>query len=192
MGDSVSRKYEDIYRERAWAYGDKPDPDLIRALVNVPRDKALDLGGGQGRHALALSALGFDVTLVDNAPTALHQASEAAADKGLPLHTVQAELSAYEPPSGLQVCVAALLFHIPSKKTSLAIAGKIGGALARQGVFYLSMPGYTKESEAFAHELLDAAGCKSEWVMKHLVTKSERPRLPVPRRNETRALGIKP
>lgn len=185
------RDYEEIYRSRIWAYSDKPDPEFIRALVNVPRGVALDIAGGQGRHALALAALGFDVTLVDAAPAGLHQAGVAAGEKGLSVHLVQADIATYEPVRDAIVICAALFFHIPARKASLKIASRLGQALGSKSLLYLSMPGYTSDTAVFASELIAAAGLKEEWIVKHLVTKKERPRLTVARRNETRALGVK-
>lgn len=185
------RDYDEVYRSRSWAYSDRPDPELIRALVGKPRGKALDLGGGQGRHALALSALGYDVTIVDSAATGLHQAAEAAEEKSLPIHCFHSDASKYEPDGSLEVVVAALFFHIPAHKTSLKIAERAGASLNDGGVFYVSIPGYSRETHSFAEELIAAAGCRAFNVEKHLVTKKERPRLPVPRRNETRAVAFK-
>lgn len=186
------RDYAEVYKERTWAYGDRPDPELIKALTGVPRGPALDLGGGQGRHALALSALGFDVKLVDSVVEGLHQASANAEERGLPLHTVHADAARYEPENGQRLVVAALFFHLPARKTSLRIAERYGDSLAAGGLIYLSFPGFTKETQDFARELLAASGCRERWIVKHLVTKKERPRLSVSRRNETRALGRKP
>lgn len=188
----TTRDYEEAYRARLWAYGDKPDPDLIKALVGLPRGKALDLGAGQGRHALALSALGFDVTVVDTSAEGLHQATAAAEERGLPIHVLQGDAAKYEPDDVFRVVVASLFLHIPARRTSLQIAKRIGAALASNGLFYLSFPGYTKETQTLARDLIEAAGCAEEWIVKHLVTRKERPRLQVPRRNETRALGRAP
>lgn len=183
--------YEQIYTSRPWAYGDKPDPELIKALVGVPRGRALDVGGGQGRHAMALAELGFDVTVVDSAPTGLHQVAVAADERGVSIRTVQQDVSKYQPEAGLTVIVAALFFHIPAHKTSLKTAETLGAALATDGLLYISLPGFTPETETFARELIASSGCKEMFVVKHLVTKKERPRLPVPRRNETRALAVR-
>lgn len=183
--------YEEVYRTREWAYGDKPDQELIRCLVDLPRGRAVDIGGGQGRHALALATLGFEVQVIDSAATGLHQATEAAQAQGLAVHSVNADVAHYEPEVGLIVAVAALFFHIPSHRTSLQVASRIGAALDEQGLFYFSIPGYSPETVAFANELVTTAGCKRSEVGKHLVTKKERPRLPVPRRNETRVVAFK-
>lgn len=183
------RDYAEVYRQRSWAYGDKPDPELIRALVGVPRGPALDLGGGQGRHALALSALGFGVTLVDSVPEGLHQASATAEERGLPLHVVHGDAARYQPENGQRLIVAALFLHIPAHRTAIKIAERVGQALSRGGLFYLSFPGFNKETQDLARDLIAASGCSEKWIVKHLVTKKERPVLSVPRRNETRALG---
>lgn len=182
--------YDEVYRDRAWAYGDKPDSELIKSLVDVPRGRALDLGAGQGRHALALSALGFDVIVVDNSAEGLHQAAAASAERGLSIHVHRADAAKYEPEGEFQVIVAALLFHLPSRRTALQTAKRMGASLASGGRFYLSLPGFTKETEGLARDLMAEAGCHQEWVTKKLVTKRDRPRLGVPRRNETRALGV--
>lgn len=181
--------YEDIYRQKSWAYSDKPDPELIRSLVDLPRGKAVDVGGGQGRHSLALSALGFEVLLVDAAQSGLHQASGAAAERGLNLHVLNTDVGRWEPEDKVKLAVAALFFHIPARKTSLKIAERIGGALESGGLLYFSFPGFDKQTQEFAGELIQASGCAKEWIVKHLVTKKERPRLKVSRRNETRVLA---
>lgn len=182
--------YDDMYKAKTWAYGDRPDPEFIRALQGVPRGRALDIAGGQGRHALALSALGFDVSVVDSAASGLHQAAQAAQAQGLPIHIVQADLGSYEPEGPITVVCAALFFHIPARKTALKIATTLGEAMVRSGVLYVSLPGYNEDNLALVDEVLAAAGCTAKWVNKQLVTKKDRPRLPVPRRNETRALAI--
>ena len=184
--------YEEIYRGRAWAYSDRPDEHLIRALVGKQPGRAVDLGGGQGRHALALAALGYDVVLVDSAAEGLHQATAAAEEKGLKMHTHQSDIVNYVPEGPLSLAVASLLFHIPSKTASKKAAAAVGEALIPGGLFYFSLKGYSKDTIELIDTLIDAAGCKPEWTIKHLVTKKDRPRLGVARRNETRALAVKP
>jgi trans-aconitate methyltransferase len=185
------RDYAEIYRSRTWAYSDKPDPELIRALVGFPRGRAIDLGGGQGRHALALAALGFDVVLVDSVAEGLHQASVAADERGLPLEVVQSDAAHYEPDGEVDLIVGALLFHLIAERTAKRIASRLGESLRRRGIFYMSLPGYNRDTVGFLRELVGAAGCNEDWIVKHLVTRKERPRLQVARRNESRALGRK-
>jgi SAM-dependent methyltransferase len=188
---AARRDYAEIYRSLPWAYGDAPDQELIEALTGHPRGGALDIGGGQGRHALALAALGFKVTLVDKTPEGLQQAAEAAEKKGLSFRLVLSDAADYEPEGRLSVVVAGLFFHHPAHRTALKIAKALGAALQPGGIFYLSLPGYNKENAALAAGVIEASGCEPEFIIKHLVTKKERPRLKVARRNETRALARK-
>ena len=55
------------------------------ALAHVAPCKTLDLGCGQGRNALTLALLGFDVDACDYNPGGLHGLAEAAAQENLPL-----------------------------------------------------------------------------------------------------------
>jgi trans-aconitate methyltransferase len=191
VGEPRDRNYEQIYRGLPWAYGQVPDPELVEAVRELPRGRVLDLGGGQGRHALALAEMGFEVEVVDSAFSGLDQMLAAAGGRGLTVHATVSDIAAYRPRTTIQVVVAALLFHIPPRWLSLGIAETVGRSLAPEGLFYLSLPGYTGQTREFALELLSAANCAPGWVTKHLVTKADRPRLPVPRRNETRALGVR-
>jgi SAM-dependent methyltransferase len=181
--------YDELYRNRTWAYGDKPDIELIKSLVGHPRGKALDVGGGQGRHALALSALGFEVTLVDIAHEGLRQAAEASQEKSLPIHLVQSDASKLDLDEEFQVIICALLFHSMNRRSALDLAKRLGSALASGALFYVSLPGFNSESQELARVLIEQAGCGEEWLIKKLVTKKDRPKLQVPRRNETMALG---
>lgn len=183
--------YDELHRTREWAYGEQPDRQLEQALSGSGAGRAVDLGGGQGRHALFLAGLGYDVDLVDLSEEALLQASRAAQDRGLKLRTVRANLAFYEPPPGLDVVVAALLFHVPARHAGLAAAERLGAAMNPGALLYLSLPGFDEGAQSLAHELFAAAGCAEVHVVRHVVTPEERPRLPVARRNETRALGFR-
>lgn len=183
--------YDQLHLTTPWAYGEQPDRQLVDALAGMPSGPAVDLGGGQGRHALYLASLGFDVEVVDLSDEALAQAGRSAAELSLRLRTVRSNLAFYEPPPNLQVVVGALTFHLPARHASLRAAERLGSALNPGGLFYLSVPGFDDGTEALAVQLLEAAGCGGGGVVKHVVTRMDRPRLPVPRRNETRAFGFR-
>lgn len=181
--------YDELHRTQRWAYSERPDRQLADAVTGSRAGKAVDLGGGQGRHALFLAGLGFDVELVDLSEEALLQACENAAARRLPLRTVRANIAFYEPPAGLDVVVAALAFHLPARHAGLAAAERLGAAMNPGGLLYLSLPGFNDATRALAEDVFGAAGCSDFEVVPHVVTQQERPRLPVARRNETRALG---
>lgn len=183
-----ANSYERLHLTEPWAYSEHPDSELVAALAEAPGRKAVDLGGGQGRHALYLARRGFDVELVDLSEQALIQAGRAALDEGLGLRTNRSNIAYYEPAGDLAVVVGALIFHVLARHAALGAAARLGDAMAPGAVFYFSLPGFNDPTRALAADLLCAAGCTGEPV-KHVVTRSERPRLPVARRNETRTVG---
>lgn len=183
--------FDKLYESQGWAYGCQPDAELISAVAHLRSGIVLDLGGGQGRHCLPLARTGLEVEVVDISPTALRQVTGAADAQGLKVSGVCCDVACYEPPRQVQAILAALLFHLPPEHVSLRVADRLGSALGDEGLFYLSLPGHDEERVRFARRILDAAGCADHRVVNHLVTRRERPRLPVPRRNETRALGFR-
>ena len=86
-----------------------PAPWLTGLDAVLPRrGRALDVGGGSGRHALWLARRGLDVTLADVSDVALGRAARAAAAEGLSLTTVEVDLEAAPLPPGpwdLVLCV---------------------------------------------------------------------------------------
>jgi len=78
-----------------------PSPFLAELDDLLPRrGRALDVGGGSGRHALWLARRGLEVTLADVSDVALARAASAARAEGLPLTTVQVDLVAAPLPAG--------------------------------------------------------------------------------------------
>jgi SAM-dependent methyltransferase len=69
-----------------WA-NEEPSPYALEFLkrlrLSVPGGKLLDVGCGQGRHAIAAAKLGFKVTAIDYEPLALKRARRWADEKGV-------------------------------------------------------------------------------------------------------------
>jgi SAM-dependent methyltransferase len=63
-----------------------------RALALAPGARVLDAPCGEGRIALELAARGYSVTGVDRTPALLEDARAAAADRGLEISLLQADL----------------------------------------------------------------------------------------------------
>jgi cyclopropane fatty-acyl-phospholipid synthase-like methyltransferase len=95
----TGRRMEEIYRslpegEIPWVR--EEPPELLRELVEAhklgPR-RALDIGCGTGSYSLYLARKGFDVTGVDVSSSAIERAKEKAAQSGLPVRFLAADMA---------------------------------------------------------------------------------------------------
>ena len=78
-------RFDDAYKTRTapWVIGE-PQPAIVELeRAGLIRGKVLDVGCGTGEHTILLTRLGYDVLGVDSAPTAVEQARENAAAKGV-------------------------------------------------------------------------------------------------------------
>jgi tellurite methyltransferase len=79
----------------------EPSPFVTGCEPLLPRrGRALDVGGGAGRHALWLARRGLEVTLADVSDVALGRAGAAARAEGLRLTLLETDLEAGPFPSG--------------------------------------------------------------------------------------------
>jgi tellurite methyltransferase len=88
-------KWDQRWQEKAILPAGQPDDWLLRVLPHLPdQGEALDLACGMGRNTLVLARAGYQVTAVDFSPVALDLLSGVAAQEGLPVAVVCADLEA--------------------------------------------------------------------------------------------------
>ncbi|MDD5627612.1 MAG: methyltransferase domain-containing protein [Elusimicrobia bacterium] len=76
---TANRSYfKEAYRTGVHGWAAEPSPYVLRFLNRLKKGRLLDLGCGEGRHAIAAARLGFQVTAVDSEPLALRRARRAA------------------------------------------------------------------------------------------------------------------
>ncbi|MGO4443506.1 class I SAM-dependent methyltransferase [Mycobacterium sp. 2YAF39] len=107
-------RFDDAYKTRSapWVIGE-PQP----AIVDLERagqvhGSVLDAGCGTGEHTILLTRLGYDVLGVDAAPTAIDQARENAADKGVDVRFEVADALNLGTEPRYDTIVDSALFHI--------------------------------------------------------------------------------
>ena len=95
MSEGDKERWDAKYRERGEGVA-KPPSELLRELgERLPaQGRALDLAGGEGRHAIWLARRGLEVTLADVSAVALGRADAAARLAGVELRTVEVDLEA--------------------------------------------------------------------------------------------------
>ena len=117
------------------AHGE-PSSVVLDALDGVAPGRALDLGCGNGRHAMWLTERGWRVTAVDFSAEALRQARERAAATGVEVDWVEADLAAYEPERDAFDLVLVAYLHVPDRERA-AIHARAAAAVARGGTLLL-------------------------------------------------------
>jgi len=88
-------KWDQRWQEKSALPAGQTDDWLLRVLPYLPdQGQALDLACGMGRNALALARAGYQVTAVDFSGVALAELNTAAAQEGLAVAAVRADLEA--------------------------------------------------------------------------------------------------
>ena len=96
------------YDTEKYIAGREPIPFLQNHTDLLPRGKTLDLAIGEGRNGVYLATQGFQVTGVDISEVGLKKAQALAAEKGVTLATIVADLEQYEiPPNTFDVIICA-------------------------------------------------------------------------------------
>lgn len=73
--------YDDFYRDNPKYFGN-PFPELIEFFSRQPvRGKLLDVGCGQGRDAIPLAEMGYDVVAIDTSEIAVKQLNQKLRNK---------------------------------------------------------------------------------------------------------------
>ena len=103
-------KYDEYYQQEQ-LFGE-PYPELISFFKTHPeRGKLLDFGCGQGRDAIPLARLGYEVTGVDNSKVGIAQMNKIAQAEKLNLMGIVADIYQYDDFSNFDFILLDSLFH---------------------------------------------------------------------------------
>jgi len=98
--------------ERVWSAG--PNREVEAVVAGWPPGRALDLGAGEGRHALWLAERGWQVTAVDFSAVGIDRGRQEAAHRSLDVEWVVADVTEWQPaPGTLFDLVLVAYLHIP-------------------------------------------------------------------------------
>jgi len=101
----------DTYYQTENLFGE-PYPELIDFFNKYPKKgRILDLGCGQGRDAIPLARLGFDVTGIDNSKVGIEQMNQIAKTENLSLNGVVEDIFGLENFDGYDFVVLDSMFH---------------------------------------------------------------------------------
>ncbi|MBX2873326.1 MAG: methyltransferase domain-containing protein [Saprospiraceae bacterium] len=100
-----------------------PYPELLEFYSSLPsKGKLLDLGCGQGRDAIALAKLGFEVMGIDSSKVGIKQLSAVAEQQGLSLQGEVADIYTYTGFGNYDYILLDSMFHFRKRERAQEIA----------------------------------------------------------------------
>jgi SAM-dependent methyltransferase len=115
--------WDERYASSDLVWGAPPNPVIAAAAWPLPRGRALDLGCGEGRHALWLALHGWQVTAVDFSRVALNKGATVAAKQARRtrerIKWVEADLTTWEVPGEFDLIISAYVHFPAEQRTSL-------------------------------------------------------------------------
>jgi 2-polyprenyl-3-methyl-5-hydroxy-6-metoxy-1,4-benzoquinol methylase len=119
-----SRDWDRKHAAAGRLYGAEPNRFLVAEVAALPPGRALDLACGGGRNAVWLAEHGWRVTGIDYSEVALEHAGELAAERGVELELIRADVLEHVPAAGAYDLVVVLYLQLPAaaRRTALARA----------------------------------------------------------------------
>ncbi|WLD10741.1 SAM-dependent methyltransferase [Planctellipticum variicoloris] len=128
--------WDERYSQSGYVYGTEPNEFLAEAAARIPLGPVLSLGEGEGRNAAYLASLGHRVTAVDQSEVGLAKAQRLAAERGLTIETLPADLADFPIQPGAWSGIVSIFCHLPRRIRVPLYAAAVRG-LQPGGVFVL-------------------------------------------------------
>ena len=106
--------WDERYRGEEYVYGTAPNDFLRSQVGNVPAGRVLCLAEGEGRNAVFLAEQGLRVTAVDQSSVGLAKAERLAAERGVAIETVVADLADFLIEPDAWDGIVSIFAHMPA------------------------------------------------------------------------------
>lgn len=133
----MTNTWDERFSAKDYVYGKEPNEFVVEAARVIPSGaKVLCIAEGEGRNAVYLASLGYDVTAWDYAPAGLEKTKRLAIEKDVVVHTELRDLANVRWEEGQWDAVVHIFGHFPKEVMTSTLAG-IQTALKPDG-FYIS------------------------------------------------------
>ncbi|HQD14429.1 MAG TPA: class I SAM-dependent methyltransferase [Ottowia sp.] len=109
---SAANPWDARFGGAGFFYGTAPN-DFLREHVGLLSGPVLSLAEGEGRNAVFLAERGLDVLGVDGSAVGLAKAERLAAERGVRIGTLLADLGDYVPEAAHYGAVVSIFAHVP-------------------------------------------------------------------------------
>ncbi|MGI9609270.1 MAG: SAM-dependent methyltransferase [Acidimicrobiia bacterium] len=124
------------YAGDSYVYGTEPNDFLRNTVADVPPGDVLCLADGEGRNGVYLAEHGHRVSSVDLSQRGLEKAERLAAERGVKVHTIVADLGSFDLGIDRWDLIVSIFAHTPPKVRA-RIHAAIATALRPDGLFIL-------------------------------------------------------
>lgn len=139
----MTNTWDERFSTQEYVYGKEPNEFVVEATRVIPSGaKVLCIAEGEGRNAVYLASLGYDVTAWDYAPAGLEKTKRLAIEKNVVVHTELRDLANVRWEEEQWDAIVHIFGHFSIEVMNSTLAG-IQIAL-KPGGFYISEL-YTKE-----------------------------------------------
>ncbi|MEQ1843675.1 MAG: class I SAM-dependent methyltransferase [Verrucomicrobiales bacterium] len=141
MSESPQRpSYRDSWNTRydqpVYVFGTEPNDFLAEMAGRIPSGPVLCLAEGEGRNATFLATRGHQVTAVDQSSVGVAKAERLAAERGVAITTVVADLADFVIEPGAWAGIVSIFLHIPESLRRATYRQAVAG-LRPGGLFVL-------------------------------------------------------
>lgn len=105
--------WDQRYSADEYVYGKDPNDFLANAASNLPKGKILCVAEGEGRNAVFLATLGYDVVAVDASAVGLEKAKKLAEERGVSIETIVTDLAGFSIEPESWDGVVSIFAHLP-------------------------------------------------------------------------------
>ena len=116
MGSVEREDWNLRHGEADLLFGSEPNRFLVAEAAALSPGRALDLACGSGRNAVWLAQQGWSVVAADFADVALERARGLAAERGVDVEWVEADLRTWEPQPRAFDLVVVLYLQLPAEE----------------------------------------------------------------------------
>lgn len=146
MNPSTNHFWHEKFKQNDYVYGTQANDFLTEYHHYLPKNgRILSLGEGEGRNAVYLAGLGYQVTALDAAQSGLDKVQRLAESQNVEVKTILTDLAHYEFEPNQWDGIISIFCHLPPTLRQ-QVHQQIPLALKTNGVFLL---------EAYAPKQLD-------------------------------------
>ena len=128
--------WDERYQGDDYVYGTSANDFLQSHVDQLPMGRILCLAEGEGRNAVFLAERGFDVTAVDQSSVGLTKAHKLAAERGVNIATIVADLADFHIEPEAWDGIVSIFAHMPAQARR-HLHRKVVSGLRSGGVFLL-------------------------------------------------------